>query len=411
MPLVFTDADHGNWGIGTALKLALWADRVSLSGLEEARAESREVQTRRRAAPISIIRPQVNAFTTKHALNSDSGTGNQGIWTLLSKIYLGTSSPSAYRATLGGGTHTISRLYSTGIAAKIGGRGTAVLCGTRGDGKGDGRVHVVQDEATDYIDLAMDTNAQMVDGDFIWLSYTLFPDETADMQYVEWLFIGKSGRQLNCIGCQANAVRFSGLNVADGDEPLVEIDWTAAKTRWEPAASEATLSTTDAPHGPDPVATKGEGAMLIGDAGYGTPGQTHGYLETGGWDFDPGLGHTPWKSSLGVNGIGGYKFGIGRSTFGVNVLIDEGSPAPIPQYDTDFQDGTHEKQLVFQHGHIGGACMALEMSKAYFDKRPSDVDIDGFEGVRLEGHADEDNSTGATAITRADHRIHFFHSS
>lgn len=406
----FTAGNNAAWNVGTATKIRAWNERVALTGLEERRDRSGEVRTRHRANPLGIIKPQTGQFTIKVPLNSDAGTGEAAIRTLLTNILLGSSNPTTFQAELDTGGHTTSNLVSAGIGAKLaGGRGHAVLCGARNDGRGDGRVHTIQAKATNDIDLEMATAALMVNTDKIWLSYTVFPDPTATLNAMEWLFIGKSGKALNCIGCQCTGLTLEGLNVTDGGEALLVLQFGVAKWRWEPDATLPTMATTTRPSGPNPVQTRGEGAFLIGNAGYATPGAAHGHLVGGDWSIDPGLAHQMVKGPLGPNGITKYKYKVGEAKWSCKALIDEGSPVPVQQYVTDWLNGT-EKQVVLQVGHVP-PCFAIQCSRTYFDRNPAVDEYDACESVLLEGHTHEDESQAEGGLSAADIRFHFFHSS
>jgi hypothetical protein len=405
----FTDGDNVLWTNAISLR---HTGVVALDGVSHERIEDPTVQKRARARPRGIKMLRTGSFTVQLFLNSSNA--DDAIADLLELIYGGRSTPSANEYTLDStGAHTTSRLYASGIDAGVA-KGSAVLCGTRGDGLGDGEVHVVIDSNTNYIDLATTTKGLMVDGNKVWPSHCIYPDYTQTQEPLEFYLIGEDTTgpdQLNCIGCAVSSVSFSNLNLGDEELPIVELEVQIADHRWEPTGSAATLAIT-APSGADPAMDKALGGFFCTDRGSPyVAGATRGYLHGGGMTLDPDMRVIRIPGPLGVNGITGWRKAIGSSKFGFQALIGEGaesgSGGPIPNLTDDFDNGV-AKQLVYQWGATADAAVAVDLQQAWLDKLPTRLELEEQGAVDIMGHGDED-SGGATELLRADHRIHFFH--
>jgi hypothetical protein len=408
----YTAGNHANWTAGKNLRHV--ENVVDLSNVSHERVPDPTVQTRARARPVGIKALRTGTFSISFFLSStDASAGSTDeIKTLLHKVYGGLSTPTQDTVALDStGVHTTSRLYASGIEAMCA-PGSAVLCGQRGDAKGDGEVHVVVAEGANYIDLATRTKGTMADGDDIWFSHTIYPDLTAAQEYLEFLLIGAdstSPDQLNCIGCAVSNVTLRNLNLGDGDVgPIVELEVQVADHRWEPSGTKATLA-TGTPDGADPAMDKGQGGFFISDRGAYLD-IARGWLMGGGYVLEPDFKVVRKPGSLGVNGIQGWKKNIGSVKWGFTALLDEGadtgSGTPIPNLTDDFGNGT-AKQLIYQWGHAAAACVAVDIQNGFLDELPTRTELEEQAAVMLKGHGHEGATT--TELTAADHRIHFFH--
>lgn len=410
-PAGFTDGNNAAWAVGTATKIKTNLV-VNLDSIVQPRLRSPETRTRRRANPLGIIGRRTGTLDLLLPFNSDGGTGENAAKEFLEKTLLGISTPTAFSAVLDTGGHTTSNLISAGIGAKLA-PGSAVLCGTRGDLKGNGEVKPVFAEDVNDIDLSMQTLGAMANDDVIWLSHTVFPDEAGTVGYIEVLLIGADGRQLNAIGCQVSALGVQNLGIMTDEQPALNFTIQPATWRWEgePNGTKATMDKTTAPSGPDPVQSKGVGGFFIGPNGLAAT-QPRTFLHGGEWTIDPAFGYVPVNSPTGQltdTPITDWIQAVGESKWTMTAIRGIGTPAP-ETYSNEFDSGT-KHQVIFQIGAEAGNCVAIELPGTFLDERPRAKELEGQGAVAMSGHGEEFSTGSNSALQKADIRFHFFHAS
>lgn len=402
-PVAYTAGTNVAWDVGTATKLRHVNGAINLASLSQLRVVNREVRSRRRGrASGTGLMPAEGEFSLDVGFNSSST--QDAILTLLSKILLGLTVPTSNSDALdSSGVHTADRLYAAGIEGTVA-PGQAVLVGVRSDARGGGQVRPIRAEGTDFIDLTMSLPAAPADADAIWLSHTVFPDPTAATEFIEFLLIGRDGRQINAVGCQCTGMSLSGLGTAGGEEPTLSLTFMPIAWRWEPTASLETISDS-APSGAPSPQNIGLGGIFLGDHGYTS---TAGYQYTSGGDVQitPNFGYRMRRSPEGDLGpIVNWTQERGLCEWAVKAYSGVGSPVPFPQYvETDF-DGDTKMQLIIQLGAAADYCAAIELPACYINQRPRPDEFDGFGAMQIEGHADEHAGTG---LLLSDFRFHFF---
>lgn len=402
-PVAYTAGTNVAWDVGTATKLRHVNGAINLASLSQLRVPNREVRSRRRGrASGTGLMPAEGEFSLDVGFNSSS-TQN-AILTLLSKILLGLTVPTANSDALdASGVHTADRLYAAGIEGTVA-PGQAVLVGVRGDARGGGQVRPIRAEGTDFVDLTMSLPAAPADADAIWLSHTVFPDPTVATEFIEFLLIGRDGRQINAVGCQCTGMSLSGLGTAGGEEPTLSLTFMPIAWRWEPTASLETISDS-APSGAPSPQNIGLGGIFHGDHGY-TSTAAYQFISGGDVQITPNFAYRPRRSPEGSLGpIVNWTQERGICEYAVKAYSGVGTPVPFPQYvETDF-DGDTKMQLIVQLGAAADYCAAIELPASYIDQRPRPAEFDGFGGMQIEGHADEHSGTG---LLLSDFRFHFF---
>lgn len=407
----------------TALNDATWADGggspatkklqhvnkvVDVSSLEYMRLDNPEVRTRMRGMGRGILGQRKGTFTVSFYLNSTAASDD--VLDLLEVIFGGRHTPTQDSVALdASGTHTGSVLYAAGIESMLV-PGCALLCGVRGDGRGNGEVIPVASESTNSVVLARATKSTMQDGDTVWISHSVYPDEDATQSYLQFALIGKdeSGpSQINCVNCMATKVTFENLSHEAGQLPIVTLEISVGDWRHEPAATKTSLSHATAPAGPLPAMDRSIGGFwftLTGSA------QVRGYMLGGEVSVDPGIAYVPLSDPSMANAIGGWSKVKGNAKYSIKAYTDRGSPkTPFPDLaPTDFASDTHAFQVLAQYGHAADKCMAIDMPKTYLDKEPMETELNQLLAAMIEGHADE-TYTASNDLKSADIKIHFFH--
>ena len=409
--LTFTDADDNEWSpatTSTGCEKLYTAALVDTSGLEDPRVPNVSVRQRLRGRAGGHRTVQRGSFQLSLWLNCTSST--VGVVKLLNKVYGALVTPGTVTDALdSSGTHTVQRLYASGIES-IAAIGTAIKVGVKGDTRGDGQVRIVTATGTDYVDLSQDLPAAPADADVITYSHTIYPVESAATETLEFLILGEDENdQFNCIGCGVTAVEIASLNVGDGELPIITFTIEPGRFRNEPDGSKATLNTTTAATGADPISDEGIALFTLADHGASFLGETYTQFCGGKIDVKPNLVHARIPCPTGVNGVGGWRRVAGEAMFSFDALFGEGTEDPMETLTADFTANT-AKQMLYQVGASDDNCVAIDLQRTYLDKRPTSVDADPFKAVHLEGHADE-GATTTNDLTRADHRLHFFPSS
>ena len=409
----FTALNAAGWvaagGSPATIKARAVNGPIDVSGLTTPRLEDPSVRTRGRGRGIGITGKQSGSVSLQFFLNSSNAQDD--ILQLLEYVFGGRQTPTANGVALtSAGVHTTSKIYATGITATLGAAaGMAVLCGTRGDGRGNGEAIPIVTAETDYLELARNTSAAMADGDYVWASHTVYPDMDATQNYFEVALIGDdstSPDQYNLIGCQATEVSIGQINLEDGEMPVITLTVTPGRYRLEPAATKATISHT-APSGADPVAL-GIGGFWITDA-YSASAQARGYLLGGMMEVAPNIRHVPLQDPQRYNNIGGWRRAPGAATWAFTAYGDEGSPdTPVNDHSDDFASDTHAHQVMMQFGHAADKCSAVAIDKSFLDREPYRTELNEMLAYRYEGHAEERATT--TDLIAADVKLHFFHS-
>lgn len=399
----YTAADDAAWAAGTAEKLMI--TNLDLSGLVHEGLENPEIESSMMAKGAFIPGLRVGSIkvsTYLGAANSDISANP--VATLLSKIMGGIANPSSARTDLAdvSGTHTTTRVYASGVESNVV-AGQAVKIGTRGDGRGDGRVYPITATGTDYIDLGMACPSAPNDGDALTFSTTVYFDDTTTQQYIDTLSIGHaSNDQIQTLGGMGG---FSISGLKAGEIPQIEFDLMVADWREVSVGGNADqLEPTSATQGNRPPVERGLGAFLIADNGSTT-------VEAVAIDdltITPNITYEAIPDPNGVNGIGGFAKVPGMVQASFTTVVGEQSTETIAGLYNDFDSSSPTaKQIMAQFGVSDQRCAAIEIPKYYLDKAPTRADLGQLQGVAIEGHGDVD-TTITTALGKSPIRIHYF---
>jgi len=399
----FTDLDQAAWAPGTATKLRITG--FDASGLTYEAAEDATLQDRMYGAPNNIPTLQKGEIKFNTYLGSGSSdTDENPICTLMGAVIGDTESPTTNKTVDldSSGVHTATRLYSSGVEAYCE-PGMAVLVGVRGDGRGDGRVGVIEDTGSDYIDLKFGLPGAPSDGDAIVISHTAYLTDQSTQKFLDFAAIGynEASDQLNVIGCQGT---FTLSGLAPGELPQCEWIFMARDYREESSqGSVDQLEPTSAALGNRPPVNKGVGCFQFNDAS----GSTMKTFHISDLGIEPNVTYEPVPSPCGANGIATWQRVPGRPGASFNVTLDDSDSDVMPGLHDDFLNGT-AKWLVAQFGHTAERCCAIEMQNFYLDAAPTRVDIGSLAGINVTGHADWGTNDVTTELRGSSFKVHWF---
>jgi hypothetical protein len=403
-PTAFTAANDASWAAGTATKLRV--HDLDVTGLTYESVKDMTAQTRHRGRPYNLPTIKGGSFTFKMWAEGGSSTTSPGtLATLLGKIFGGIKSPTAITDTAETGS------TATQIKASTHGqvRGQACLFGTRGDGKGGGKVGIISEvNGTDHYTLQMSLPAAPINGDAIKNGHTIYLDPD-DENYLSFLIIGHypgsgaadDGDQINAIGCWCE-VAVGGLAV--GEHPFFEFTVHVGDWRNEPYATKASLAHTTEPSGNDPAGSQYIGSLCIGDAGT----YTRTTVQGGDYEISPNLSWEEIRDLNGVNGRGGA----------VKMPHEDGPTIAVTRYwgdmpglFTDFSTAHTKIQTHIQLGHETQNCIAFDMPEAYLDNIPERIEFERAQALKLTMHGDSkretDLSTDDYKLQDSPFKIHF----
>jgi len=404
----YVDADHADFAHdGTdCFKARFQPEPLDLSGLTYPRLPDPSARTRLRGRAQGILGLRTGGFSISHYLNSS--TADDFILTLLGYVLGGSSTPSADSDIVDAGSSTTvleidGVVAATGVAA-----GHALLCGVKGDGRGNGEVIGVDSVTADTINLSRATKTAMESADVIWVSHTVYPDPDAAVEIWNMLLTGAdaaSPDQYNLVGCQSRGLTFGNLGVSDGELPIFTLDIGCGDWRLEPIGSVRAMEHTVAPLGANPALPKEQGGLWVTDS---SALAARGYFLGGNYTIDPDHTMVPLIDPQHSNQIGGWKKVMGNAKWSWVGYSDEGSPdQPVPDLSTGFETDGHELQLMYQFGNAADSCFAIDISQGLIDEQLKRTELNSCAAWTVSGHAEEGATT--TDLLAADFKIHFFH--
>jgi len=396
----FVDADSTAWAAGTATKLRILSFEAATEYQSE-EAPELEAQMYSLRPPVPTIRVGGFKFSTwMEGANTDS-TDNP-VATLLGKILGGVQGPADSNRTVASDAITDSDMFGdTGINTTVK-AGMAALVGSRGDSRGDAYVGVISTTDATSFSVSMAFTDSIDTSDSATISTTVFYDDEATQQYVDFLAVGKSAEdQIQAIGCQG---MFTFEDIGPGQAPKIAFDFMCAD--WQEVASGARdqLEPTSAAQGNLSATLRGLGGFWIGDQG----STTRTEFKCAELSIDPGLTLEPHPGYNGVNGKEGWKIVRGVPTFEATILL-EGNADPLPGFYDDFTAGT-AKQVLIQWGTTAGKTVAIDFPNAYFDTEPRRTDAGPYQAIKITGHGHRtafDRSTADDALEVSPMRLHF----
>lgn len=397
----YTAASNAAWAAGTATKLRTTA--YDDSGLEYSSEKDATLETRLFAnrAPVPTLRKGSFSFST-YLGAAEADTSANPVATLLSKIMGGIASPTArtYTADDGAGSHTTTSVLddSSGMETEV--EGSAILVGTRGDGRGNAEVRRISDNATtDQLDVDMAWAGAPQDGDAIVVATTVYPDPDAAQQYLDFLAIGHAtADQRQMLACMATEVSLEGA--APGELPQLNYTIGVSDWQWVASGDRDQLEPTSAPQGNNPPVDRGLAGLYLGDAGSTTRNVFCG-ANVSIPRIGPSYVEVPCLN--GLNGQKGYAKVPGDGwECSFDLLFDEDMTG---LYD-DFSAGT-AKQLMIQFGHAAQGCVALDFPYCYLTMDPKPSELNGLSAVTITVRGQNTTNT-SNDLTLAPFKIHFF---
>lgn len=362
------------------------------------------VQSRFHGHPKSI--ETIKSGTLKFKMYLEGGSATTApttVATLLGKVLGGIKSPTAISDT----AETSSGVSNIKCATHGQVAGQAVLVGTRGDGRADGKASIIDSVLTNEYWLRPNLPVAPNNGDAIKHGHTVYFDGTVQ-NYEDFLLIGHyagSGvtddcDQIQMIGC-SGTVAFGGFK--PGELAFVEFTFNVGDWRNEAYATKASMTLTSAGSGGDPAGNQATGAFTIQDASLYTRTTVTG----GDIEVNPNVTIQEVKDPNGVNGRGGF----------IHVPSDSGPTCGItryfgnmPEHYDDFTDGT-AKQVVFQFGHETAKTVVIDLQRAFITSVPERVEFEKSMALKLQFEADSgqttDESTDDYKLQDSPMRIHF----
>lgn len=386
----YTAADDAAWAPGTATKLRPmdFDDSGLVMGSEADTTHQQRFYSR--PANIATTRGGSFSFSTYFGAAESDATANP-VATLLSKIMGGIELPTTRSYTLdSSGVHTTTRLYATGINSDaVIGQGVLV----------NGEARSITATASNYVDLNMALSAAPSDDDVATLATTVYLDEDATQEYLDFLAIGHAtADQRQMLACQCTGLEVQGLGV--GELPKLSYTMSVNDWQWVPSGDRDQMEPTSASQGNDPPVNRGLGGLFFGDYGVTTRAAVKGTI--GG--VSNLIAYQDVPDHTGANGIGGWQkmpMGDGiQASF--SLLFDE----DMGGLHDDFVNQT-AKQFIFQMGSTAQKCAAIELQRCYLAAAPVSTEVNGLQGVEISVTGDE-GSTTTSDLTRAALRVHYF---
>lgn len=372
----FSNAAGNVWTVTNSVKLAL--TQCDLSKLEHKGIENAELQDRIHGAPAMIPGLKNSPITISGYLGKgSSNTTAPAEATLLGYFFGGVSNPTTAKSENCGSDCTATAILCEGHSARA---GSAVLVGTRGDGRGNGevrRVAAITNANAFTLDMAL--SAAPNANDVIVHAHSVYMNAGATQSYLDWLAIGYNAEdQVQGLGA-IGPVKIKGLGV--GEVPQYEIELNNADWDDVDATDRDTLEPSTAASGDEAPASKAMGGFFFGDAA----STTRTAVQSANFTIDPGLKWEIIPDRNGVNGIGGWKRVPGKPTFEFDVLT---SHDHLGLFD-DFT-GSTAKQFLVQFGHTTGNCVAITIPNAYLDGAPTRTAVNNLAALKIKGHGQED---------------------
>jgi hypothetical protein len=241
-------------------------------------------------------------------------------------------------------------------------------------------------------------------GDAIVVATTLHLDEDQAQTYFDGLVVGAEANDAQQFVGAAGTAKISGTGAGE----LPSVDYELQCADWQEQQG-VTRSTNTQYQGNKPAIERGIGGFFIGDANANiapTVGVARAVMKVGEVDIDPGMKVDPIPDPNGVNGIGGFV----RMPSAPKIKFTSIFSEDMPGLNSDFTTPT-AKQILCQFGHQQGACVGVEIQRAWIDQAPIRKSLAGFAGVEITAHGDEGVSTGMTSPTdlhRSSLRVHIF---
>ncbi len=377
------------------------------SGLSHDGIKDTTLQQRFYSSPPAIpgLRTGKVKFTTYMPAANGALTASPEV-NILGALWGGVALPTNARGTTVSGTSPSTVNVSITSASTYAVAGQAALIGTRGDGRGNGRVYPINAVASGSIGLALATTAAPTTGDVVVFSSTCYPQENVTQTYIDTLAIGTqpggvptaSADQIQTIG-GAGTVKMTSLGV--GDLPKMEIELDVMDWQYANVGSRASISPHATSKGGNPPFEKGTGMFHIGD----TSTSVQALLKAGDFSFTDGITYAPVPGFNGINAKEAFQKIPGEAKLECTVLVDEDMLGLLD----DFQhpNGMTAKRIVLQMGHTNTKCCALELPKAYLDAAPIPTALGNLQGVKLKIHAEEFSETNNNLVDAA-WKLHAF---
>tara|TARA_Y100000310_G_scaffold206450_1_gene206863 strand:+ start:271 stop:1521 length:1251 start_codon:yes stop_codon:yes gene_type:complete len=274
--------------------------------------------------------------------------------------------------------------------------GQAVLCGVKGDGRGNGEVKIITGIDGAGINVTPETTLAMATGDTVVFSTTVYLDQDAAQKYIDFMAIGHATPdQRQGIGCGGT---FTISGIAPGELPKVDTDLMVPEHRWVPSSERGTMSQA-APSGNEPAYDRSIGSLQIQQT---DSTATRDLFQGGDFALDPGLALEEIPDLGGVNGVGGYCKVPGAARMEATVLAAEDMRGLVD----DFQNRT-TKAAIMQFGHAAERTAAFEFQKCHLADMPIDATINNQAGVKIVLEADDDYVSGSELQSSAV-RVHMF---
>ena len=382
-------ASHASWAAGTATKLGITAYSESL---EHEAVDDPEMQTDVRAHPGVIPTIKSGSFDFSiHAGCAESDEAANPEATLLSKVLGGIDSPAA-RTYAASGSHTTTTVQATNINNET--AGALIVIGARGDGRGNGEARIVTAVAANQLTFIPAVSAAPEDDDQVLILTTVYYDEDADQQYLDFLSIGHAtADQKQMAGCVATKAELTGST--PGEVPQFSFSMTPGDWQYVPSGERDQLEPGTAPSRNDPPVDRGLGGFFMGNWGASPRTAFDGSGPTVP-NLAPNMASVP--SQNGVNGMGGWcKVPAGDGfTATFSLLYDEDM---LSLYDDDFVGQTW-KYLIMQFGHSAEGVFVVAFPKCKIVGKPRPTELNGLSAVEITVRADW-HLTGSTDLQQS----------
>lgn len=384
------------WALTNATKMPVQSWE---SGLQYESKPDETLQTRLHGAPPNVptLRKGSVKFRT-YLPTANSAVGGDPISNFMSYVLGGTiATPTARVLTVGTGSNATHINFHNAHGMQ---NGMGYICGSRGDGRGDGefRPQLSSINANTVV-LGMALRAAPTAGDLFYCGHTLFLDEDQAQIYIDGMAIGQEAEDaLQWIGSMGT-IKISGTG--PGDLPSVEFELMAADWREQQGVS---LATTTAPANSRPPVDRHIGGFFIADAATAVTNPVpRSVMKVGDVEIDPGVAYEPIPDPNGVNGIGGWQRMPSSPKLQFTAILSE----DMPGLYTDWTTPT-AKQAYVQFGHTPQKAFVAEYQKLYLDGAPTRKALGGLAGVAIAMHGEEGDINTSGDLQRSSARFHVF---
>jgi hypothetical protein len=371
----YVAASAAGWHPDVAHKLAV--SGIDLSKLVGKGLESKVIQSTFYGAPANKPASMESDLPLSMYLGRGSATTAAPLEaTILGMVFGGLDSPAA-KTDLAETGSTSSVIVATAHGRPV---GTAVLVGTRGDGRGNGEVRRIISATANNYTVDMQFAGAPANGDAIVHSHTVYLDPTATQKYIDLLILGWHAEdQIQTIGCMGSPTI---KGVKEGEIPEFELALKVPSWQEVPSADRDQLEPVHAPEGDgDCLPTKDAGGCFFGD--WDVAGAVaRAAIESADWTINPGITFEPRANRNFENGIGGWKQVLARPKAELTCYIDLDYGL-----HADFTGGV-AKQLMYQFGCIAQDCVAISFPKCYLDSKPTRTKINSIAALKLDLHGE-----------------------